>query len=85
VATLESKVSLKEANRQSIMQQIDKKILALNKAGEELGICERQIKKIRKCIATISLDTNFNRAIFCLLDNLERLSVSKRLCGLSLS
>ena len=41
-------MSFKEANRLSIMRQIDKKILTLRKASEELGVSERQIKRIRK-------------------------------------
>src|SRR5689334_20865155 len=41
-------MSIKEANRLSIMQQIDKKILSLQKASEELGISLRQVKRIRK-------------------------------------
>lgn len=41
-------MSIKEANRLRIMQQIDKKILTLQKAGEELGVSLRQAKRIRK-------------------------------------
>lgn len=41
-------MSIKEANRLSVMQQIDKKILSLKKASEELGVSLRQIKRIRK-------------------------------------
>lgn len=41
-------MSIKEANRLSIMRQIDKKILTLKKAGEELGLSQRQVKRIRK-------------------------------------
>ena len=41
-------MSIKEANRLSIMKQVDKKILTLNKASEELGISLRQMKRIRK-------------------------------------
>lgn len=41
-------MTIKEANRLSIMQQIDKKILSLQKASEELGVSLRQAKRIRK-------------------------------------
>lgn len=41
-------MSIDEANRLSIMRQLDKKILTLRKASEELGISNRQIKRIRK-------------------------------------
>lgn len=41
-------MSIKEANRLSVMQQIDKKILNLQKASEELGVSLRQLKRIRK-------------------------------------
>ncbi len=41
-------MSIKEANRLSVMQQVDKKILSLQKASEELGVCSRQVKRIRK-------------------------------------
>lgn len=41
-------MSFKEANRLSIMRQVDKQILSLRKASEELGISVRQIKRIRK-------------------------------------
>lgn len=41
-------MSIKEANRLSIMRQVDKKILTLRKASEELRVCERQTKRIRK-------------------------------------
>ena len=41
-------MSIKEANRLGIMQQIDKKILSLQKASEELGVSLRQAKRIRK-------------------------------------
>jgi hypothetical protein len=41
--TLEQKtMSIEEANRLSIMRQVDKKILSLRKASEELGVSERQ-------------------------------------------
>lgn len=42
-------MSLNEANRLSIMQQIDKKILTLKRASEELGLSQGQIKRVRKC------------------------------------
>lgn len=41
-------MSIKEANRLSIMRQVDKKILTAEKASEELGISLRQTKRIRK-------------------------------------
>lgn len=41
-------MSIKEANRLSVMRQVDKKILTLSKASEELGVTVRQIKRIRK-------------------------------------
>jgi Homeodomain-like domain len=49
VPALENRtMSIKEANRLSMMRQIDKKIVTLRKASEELGVSERQIKRIRK-------------------------------------
>lgn len=41
-------MSLKEANRLSIMRQIDKKTLNLRRASEALGVSLRQAKRIRK-------------------------------------
>lgn len=41
-------MSIKEANRLSVMRQMDKKILTMRKASEELGISLRQSKRIRK-------------------------------------
>jgi transposase len=41
-------MSIGEAERLSIMMQIDKKILTINKASEELGVSLRQAKRIRK-------------------------------------
>ena len=41
-------MTVSEANRLSIMRQIDKKILTIRKASEELGVSERQAKRIRK-------------------------------------
>lgn len=41
-------MSLKEAGRLSVMRQIDKKVLGLKKAAEELGVSIRQAKRIRK-------------------------------------
>ena len=41
-------MSIKEANRLSIMRQMDKKILSIRKASEELGVSVRQAKRIRK-------------------------------------
>jgi transposase len=41
-------MSIKEAERLGVMQRVDKKILTIKKASEELGISERQTKRIRK-------------------------------------
>lgn len=41
-------MSIKEAERLSVMRQIDKKILTLRKASEEMGVSQRQAKRIRK-------------------------------------
>jgi hypothetical protein len=41
-------MSIKEAERLGVMRQIDKKILTIRQAGEELGISLRQAKRIRK-------------------------------------
>lgn len=41
-------MSVKEAERLSMMKQVDKKILTLRRGAEELGISLRQIKRIRK-------------------------------------
>lgn len=41
-------MSLKEAGRLSVMRQVDKKVLTLNKAAEELGLSLRQVKRVRK-------------------------------------
>ncbi|MCB9092692.1 MAG: ISNCY family transposase [Pseudobdellovibrionaceae bacterium] len=41
-------MSTKEAQRFGIMQQVDKKVLTLRKASEELGLSLSQTKKIRK-------------------------------------
>ncbi len=41
-------MSIKEANRLSVMRQVDKKMLNMRKASEELGISLRQAKRIRK-------------------------------------
>ena len=41
-------MSIEEANRLSVMRQIDKKILSIRRASEELGISLRQAKRIRK-------------------------------------
>lgn len=47
--TLEIKImSIKEANRLSVMRQVDKKILTMKKASEEMGISLRQAKRIRR-------------------------------------
>ena len=45
---MEKMMSLKEANRLSIMRQIDKKILNIGRASEALGVSLRQAKRIRK-------------------------------------
>jgi hypothetical protein len=41
-------MSIKEANRLSVMRQIDKKMLSMKKASEELGVSLRQAKRIRQ-------------------------------------
>jgi len=41
-------MSLKEAERLSIMRQMDKKFLTIKKASEELGLSIRQVKRVRK-------------------------------------
>jgi hypothetical protein len=41
-------MSIKEANRLSVMRQVDKKILSMKKASEELGVSLRQGKRVRK-------------------------------------
>ena len=41
-------MTIKEANRLSIMKQVDKKILSLRKASEELGLSVRHTKRIRR-------------------------------------
>ncbi len=41
-------MSIKEANRLNVMKQIDKKILTVKKASEELGLSLRQMKRVRK-------------------------------------
>lgn len=40
-------MSIKEANRLSVMRQVDKKILSMKKASEEMGVSLRQAKRIR--------------------------------------
>ena len=42
-------MTVEEADRLSIMKQIDKNVLTLRKASEELGISLRQVKRVRKC------------------------------------
>ena len=42
------KMSLKEAKRLSIMQQIDKKIFTLRQASQELALSLRHSKRLRK-------------------------------------
>ena len=41
-------MSIKEANRLSVMRQVDKKMFNMQKASEELGISLRQAKRIRR-------------------------------------
>lgn len=41
-------MSIKEAQRLSVMCQVDKKILTLEQAGQEIGLSLRQIKRVRK-------------------------------------
>lgn len=41
-------MSLKEAKRLSVMEQLDKKTLSIGQASRELGLSSRQIKRIRK-------------------------------------
>lgn len=41
-------MSIEEANRLSIMKQVDKRVLNLRRASEELGVSLRQAKRIRK-------------------------------------
>ncbi len=41
-------MSVKEANRLGIMRQIDKKVLTNRRASEQLGICLKQLRRIRK-------------------------------------
>lgn len=45
---MERRMSTKEAQRFGVMQQIDKKILTLRKASDELGLSLSQTKKVRK-------------------------------------
>jgi hypothetical protein len=44
----QAKMTIKEAQRLSVMRQVDKKILTIRKASEELGVSLRQAKRIRK-------------------------------------
>ncbi|MBS0649393.1 MAG: helix-turn-helix domain containing protein [Verrucomicrobia bacterium] len=41
-------MSIKEAERLSVMRQVDKKILTLFEAGKELELSLRQTKRVRK-------------------------------------
>lgn len=41
-------MSIEEANRLSAMRQVDKKILSVRRASEELGVSLRQARRIRK-------------------------------------
>jgi hypothetical protein len=45
---MERRMSIKEARRVGVMQQIDKKVLTLREASDELGLSLRQIKRVRK-------------------------------------
>lgn len=45
---MEIMMSIKEAGRLSIMRQVDKRVLSLRKAAEEVGVSLRQAKRIRK-------------------------------------
>jgi hypothetical protein len=45
---MERRMSTKEARRFGIMQQVDKKVLTLREASDELGLSLRQIKRVRK-------------------------------------
>lgn len=45
---MEEKMSLEEAERLSIMRQVDKKILTLKRASDEMGLSLRQTKRIKK-------------------------------------
>jgi hypothetical protein len=45
---MERRMSVKEARRFGIMEQIDEKILTLREAGIHLDLLQSQIKKIRK-------------------------------------
>jgi len=46
------KMSVKEADRLSVMKQIDRKFLNIKQASKELGVCLRQAKRIRKRYVT---------------------------------
>src|ERR1700733_1566117 len=41
-------MSIKEAERLSVMRQVDKKILTVEQVGKELGLSLRQTKRVRK-------------------------------------
>ena len=41
-------MSVKEAERLGVMRQMDKRSINLRQASEELGLCQRQVKRIRK-------------------------------------
>lgn len=41
-------MSIKEAERLGVMRQIDKKTLTVQKGSEQLGLCLRQMKRVRK-------------------------------------
>lgn len=45
---LESMMSIKEANRLGVMRQVDKKILSLSQASQELGLSVRHLKRLRR-------------------------------------
>lgn len=42
------KMSIKEADRLGVMRQVDKKILTLRQASEQVRLSLRQMKRVRK-------------------------------------
>ena len=45
---MEKMMTIKEANRLSVMHQVDKKLLSIKQASEELGISYRHMRRLRK-------------------------------------
>ena len=45
---MEERMTMKEASRLSIMKQIDKKVLSIDEASQELNLSPRQVKRLRK-------------------------------------